>query len=138
MKGTGYFPEKTDITKQTTINFIIDVTQPIISELSVENKTYNQLDLSLNLTVNEPASWMGYSLDNEANVTLAGNSTLTLKEGLHRIVVYANDTAGNMVASEEICFTVEQVFPTMPVVAGIGTTASVGVGLFVYFKKRKR
>ena len=30
VKGTGYFPEKTDITKQTTINFIIDVTQPII------------------------------------------------------------------------------------------------------------
>ncbi len=28
-------------------------------------------------------------------------------------------------------------FPTILVVAGIGTTASVGVGLFVYFKKRK-
>ena len=138
VKGTRYFPEKIDIIKQTTTNFTIDVTPPIISELSVENKTYNQLDLSLNLTVNEPTSWMGYSLDNEANVTLTGNTTLTFKEGLHNIVVYANDTAGNLATSETIYFTIEQVFPTMPVAAGVASTTLVGIGLLVYFKKRRQ
>ena len=119
-----------------TICFTIE-RPPIISGLSVENKTYNQLDLPLDFTVNEPASWMGYSLDNEANVTLTGNTTLTLKEGIHSITVYANDIAGNMATSETIYFTIEQVFPTIPVTAAVVTTASVGLGLLVYFKKRK-
>jgi hypothetical protein len=136
VEGTSYFPEKGSIIEQTTIYFTIDIKPPILSDLSVKNETYNQLDLPLDFTVNEPTSWMGYSLDNEANVTLTGNTTLTLKEGAHSITVYANDTAGNMAASETIYFKTEQVFPTIPVTVAV-TTASVSVGLLVYFKKRK-
>jgi hypothetical protein len=73
--------------------------------------------------------------DNEANLTLTGNTTLTLKEGPHKITIYATDTAGNMVASETVYFTIEQVFPTIPVAAGIATTAIVSLGFLVYFKK---
>ena len=135
--GTGYFPKKIDIIKQATIHFSIDVAPPIITAFSVENKTYNQLNLPLDFAVNEPVSWLGYSLDNEANVTISGNTTLTLNEGAHTLVVYVNDTAGNMVSSEEICFTVEQVFPTIPVIVGIVTTVVVGLGFVLYFIKRK-
>ncbi len=138
VKGTVYFPEKRDSTEQATVYFTIDVTPPIISGLSVENKTYNQLDLPLDFTVNEPTSWIGCSLDDKANITLAGNTTLTLKEGPHSIVLYANDTAGNMVASETIYFTIAQVFPTIPVAAGVAATIFVGTGLLAYFKKRKK
>lgn len=138
VKGTGYFPETRDSMEQATTYFTIDLTPPIISDLSVENKTYNQLNLPLDFAVNEPTSWIGYSLDNEANVTLTGNTTLALKEGSHSIVLYANDTAGNMVASETIYFTIKQVFPTIPVAAGVTTTAVVGLGLLAYFNKRKR
>jgi len=84
---------RADIMEQTTTYFTIDVTPPIISDLSVENKTYTQLDLPLDFTVNELTSWIGCSLNDEANLTLTGNTTLTLKEGLHSIVLYANDTA---------------------------------------------
>ena len=140
VKGTGYFPEKIDIIKQTTTNFTIDVTPPIISELSVENKTYNQLELPLDFTVNEPTSWRGYSLDNKANMTLTQSTTLTLEEGLHRIALYANDTAGNMVASETIHFTIEEpseAFPTSLVIASAIPVSVVVVFLF-WLRKHKQ
>jgi len=139
VKGTVYFPETRGSLEQATVYFIIDVTLPIISVLSLENKTYNQLDLPLNFTVNEPASWMGYSLDDEANVTLTGNSTLTLKAGVYSLVFYANDTAGNMVASERINFSVVEPFPTtLLIVSAFAVVAVVGLGLLVYLKKRQR
>ena len=136
VKGTDYFPEISDIIEQATTYFTIDVAPPVISGLSVENKTYNQLTLPLDFAVNEPTSWMSYSLDSEANVTLSGNTTLTLNEGVHSIVVYANDTAGNMGASETLFFTVEP-FPTTLVIASVITVVIVGSGLIVNFKKRK-
>ena len=59
------------------------------------------MPIPLNFTLDEFASWMGYSLDAQANVTLSGNTTITgVSGGVHRIVVYANDTAGNMGKSE--------------------------------------
>ena len=138
VEGTGYFPELSDIVEQATIYFTVDVAPPVISGLSVENKTYSQLDLPLEFAVNEPASWLGYSLDSEANVTLSGNSTLTLNEGVHSIVVYAEDVAGNIAASETIYFTIEKPFPTTLLAASIASVAIVGVGLLFYFKKSKR
>jgi hypothetical protein len=70
-------------------------------------------------------------------VTLTG-----LAEGTHSIVIYANDTTGNMGASETIFFTIVQEtrsesFPTIIVIAPIAS-AAVGVGLLVYFKKRHK
>jgi hypothetical protein len=138
VKGTVYFPEIGNSMEQATVYFAIDVTPPIISDLSVENKTYNQLDLPLDFMVNEPASWIGCSLDNEANVTLTGNTTLTLNAGSHSIVLYANDTAGNTGASGTIYFEITDPFPTTLVIGSIIAVAAIGIGLLVYFKKRRR
>ena len=42
------------------------------------------------------------------NVTISGNTTLTgFDDGSHYIIVYANDTAGNMGASNTVYFTVD-------------------------------
>jgi len=50
---------------------------------------------------------MGYSLDNKANATFLGNTTLeNLTEGLHSLVIYANDTVGNMGKSDTVSFNV--------------------------------
>ena len=50
-------------------------------------------------------SWIGYSLDDKSNVTIAGNTTLyNLTQGIHSVVVYANDTEGNMGSSNKIFF----------------------------------
>jgi hypothetical protein len=54
--------------------------------------------------VNEPTSWMGYSLDRGVAQTIEGNITLRLSYGSHIIVVYAKDDCGNMGASQPYTF----------------------------------
>lgn len=123
-----------------TISFTVelDTQPPKVAVFPIENKTYDQDNLPLKFTVDESTSWMGYSLDGQANVTLFGNSTLTeLSFGLHELTVYANDTFGNMGASETISFTIEEPFPTTLAIASVIAIAVVGVGLLFYFKKRK-
>ena len=92
----------------STVYFTVnDGTPPVISDLSLENKTYSQTDLPINFTTDQSTSWMGYSLDGKANITIVGNTTLTaLTNGPHRFTVFANDTAGNMGASETINFNI--------------------------------
>jgi len=91
-----------------------DTTPPTIYTLSPENKTYSLDNVPLTFTVDEAPSWMGYSLDGQANVTLTGNTTLTsLADGSHSVVVYANDTAGNMGASSTVYFTIDTIPPNI-------------------------
>ena len=114
---------------------------PVISNLSVENRTYSKNDLSLNFTVDESTFWKGYSIDGSANVTIiTGNSFSNLPSGSHTLTVYANDTSGNMGASETIYFTIAEPFPTSLVIASSVTVAAVvliALGLLVYLIKRK-
>ncbi len=71
--------------------------------------------MPLNFNVNEQTSWIGYSIDNQANVTVAGNTTISgLADGTHSLVVYANDTAGNMAKSKQVNFTIRNSPPTSP------------------------
>jgi hypothetical protein len=123
------------------VQFIVDTSPPIISELSIANKTYNDQNVPLSFNLNENASWIAYDLDNHGNTTLQGNTTLTrLSIGSHSIVVYANDTLGNMGKSEMVYFTIKEpdTFQTALVIASVVTVAILGMGLLVYFKKRKR
>lgn len=112
---------------------------PTISIVTPENKRYAANNVSLTFTVNELTSWIGYSLDGEANVTLTGNTTLTgLSYGSHRLTVYANDTAGNTGTSETINFSIIEPFPTTWVVTAIAIIAIGGVAFLVYFRKIKK
>jgi len=121
---------------------IDDGNPPIISNLSLENKTYNQNNLPLNFTTDQPTSWTGYCLDGKTNITIAENTTLTgIASGSHSLTVYANDTAGNVGVSETVNFAVTQkteVSPTTIVAAYTVLVAVVGASLLVYFKRRKR
>ncbi|UCC33752.1 MAG: PEGA domain-containing protein, partial [Candidatus Bathyarchaeota archaeon] len=86
---------------------IMRAAPPTISVLSPENKTHTTSSVPLTFTINEPTFWIGYSLDGQANVTIAGNTTLTnLSNDIHSIVVCANDTEGNMGSSDLVYFTV--------------------------------
>jgi N-acetylneuraminic acid mutarotase len=82
---------------------------PVLTVLSPENNvTYTSNDVELVLSVNRPTTWMGYSLDGSANVTVTGDAELSdLSEGGHRVMVYANDTFGNMVSSNNVTFSVD-------------------------------
>jgi parallel beta-helix repeat protein len=124
--------------------FELQTTPPKISIRSPKNQAYNESSVLLDFSVNvvsavKAVNWTGYSLDGNQNVTITGNTTLTgLSSGLHNVTVYANDTYGNMAASETVTFTIPQPFPVVPVAATSVIVAVVVVGLLVYFKKRKR
>lgn len=113
---------------------------PEVSLVSPLSQTYNESSISLVFGVDSFVNWMGYCLDGQQNVTLAGNTTLTdLSIGSHNITVYANDTYGNMAASDTVSFTITEPFPVVPVaVASVAVViVVVSIGLLVYFKKRK-
>jgi N-acetylneuraminic acid mutarotase len=114
-------------------------TAPKVAVVSPENKTYAANNVSLAFTVNKPAVWFGYSLDGQETVTITGNASLTgLSSGLHNITVYAKDTFENIGASETIIFSIEEPFPTAIIATVSGASvALIGIGLVVYFKKRK-
>jgi len=89
-----------------------DTTPPTISIISPENKTYPVADVPLTFTVSESTSWIGYSLDGQTNVTITENITLSgLSDRSHYVVVYANDTIGNMGASSTVYLTVDTTEP---------------------------
>jgi N-acetylneuraminic acid mutarotase len=111
---------------------------PEVKVVSPVSQTYNESSVSLVFTVNKQVNWMGYSLDGQDNVTVAGNTTLSgLANGVHNVTVYANDTFGNMGASEMVYFTVDAAFPATLVVAPVASVVVIGAVLAIYFKKRK-
>lgn len=64
------------------------------------NTMHRGTEATLIFTLDFNSSWIGYSLDGQANVTISENITLTdLPFGWHQIIVSANDTLGNMWAS---------------------------------------
>jgi hypothetical protein len=123
---------------------------PIISNLSIENTTYNSTDIPLNFTVNTNTLKATYSLDGKDNVTVAGNSTLTnVPVGTHTLVIYAFDDAGNNAASKTVNFAVA-IFASLtpdrhpqplPIVTIIAVLVAFTVGAvltFCLFRKPKR
>lgn len=134
--GGSLFTVLDNRTVYFTMNYGI---APTISNLSVENKTYNTPSIPLNFTVDESTSWMGYSLDGQANVTITGNTTLNdLSYGVHSLTIYANDTVGNTGTSSTINFDVAKPFPTTLVAAAVVPVAVAGAGLLICFKKHSR
>jgi hypothetical protein len=69
---------------------------PEITVVSPENRIYNSSSLSLIFTVDKSALWMGYSLDGQETVAVAGSTTVTgLTNGVHNVAVYAKDAFEN-------------------------------------------
>jgi hypothetical protein len=117
-----------------------DTVPPRIAIVSPENKVYNASSVPLVFSIYERVSWMGYSLNGQDNVTVAGNTTLSgLPNGSYNITVYVTDRSGNTGVSEIIYFSVEvpEPFPTTLVIASVITVTVVSAGLIIYFNKRK-
>jgi hypothetical protein len=94
------------------VTFMIDKTLPVITVYSPQNKTYGYADIDLNFSVLDSLSGVDscwYSLDSGEDVELPycyGAELYNLGEGPHEVIVYANDTAGN-VGSEQVNFRVD-------------------------------
>jgi hypothetical protein len=133
--------ERYEVYAYSSVNFTIDVIPPSVLILSPEPKVYNVSDILLNFTVDEPVSQLIYSLDGQTNVSIIGNITLeSLPYGEHNVTVYATDNVGN-IGSKTVFFTImepSKPFPTTLVVASAIIVAVVGIGIVVYFRKRKR
>jgi N-acetylneuraminic acid mutarotase len=108
-----------------------------------QNKTYDADNVTLKFNVDRAVSKLSYSLDEEVNVTITGNTTLTgLSNGIHSVIVYAFDQAGNVGASEIALFNVtrqqnSEPFPTALITIVIVVVAVGAMGFLFYFKKRK-
>ncbi len=119
------------------VSFSVDTFSPQIKVLSPENKTYGGSDIQSSFTVNEPVSWMGYSLDGQDNVTITANVTLAvLSDGSHNITFYAEDLVGNTGASRTVYFEISP-FPTVLVVAVAVTITIIAATAYLYLKRRK-
>ena len=120
------------------INFKVYAVPPQILLFSVANETYEASDVPLVFAVNRTVSKLSYSLDGADNVIVDGNTTLCgLPNGEHCITIYTTDIVGNTGVSETVYFTVEVPFPSIMIMAPIAIAAAIGVGLILYFKKRK-
>lgn len=102
------YPNGSTMSGEATVYFtIIDLNPPEITLNVLDGAVFNQTCVPLNFTVSEPTSWSAYSLDNGAITDLSRNATLIVTAGSHTIIVYANDTAGNMGQSKVATFTVQ-------------------------------
>lgn len=78
-------------------DFSISILEPQSAVYPTPDQDQAIAEIYLVYVTNELASWIGYSLDGNSNVTIYGNFTIlpTLPVGEHALIVYANDTAGN-------------------------------------------
>ncbi len=148
-----------DTHASSAVAFLTEGYLPKISFLSAENQTYTSKQLMLNFTVDRLTSWIGYSLDGQQNVTLDATGSINtgaitnitianLTNGFHSLTVYANDTMGDMSASQPINFSIasarvtkQELFPTgflITIASSIIVIVCIGFVLLVYCKKHNR
>jgi N-acetylneuraminic acid mutarotase len=126
-----------NVVSSGNVSFSVDTFAPLIVVLSPENRTYGDKDIQSAFIVNEPVSWMGYSLDGQDNVTVTANVTLAvLSQGSHKITFYAIDLVGNIGASKTVYFEISP-FPTVLIVAVAVTITIAGAAGYLLLKRRK-
>lgn len=140
----GDTPYTIDVNNEDAYPLMPFGSPPTVIVVSPRNITYSTTSISLSYTVNKATSWVGYSLDGASNITINGNTTLSdLSYGAHSIIVYAEDTDENKVASETIYFTVAQgassseAFPTWILTIIVVVVVAVILFFFVRIMRKK-
>lgn len=126
----------------SAVTFSIDATPPSIELLSpVDNNQYNVSDVPLIFTVNKPISSAAYSLNYTAQVTVDGNTTISLPDGAYSMRIYATDATGKTGKSQTVTFTVAQTQTSTSTGTFIVAAASVlvvafAISLLLFFSRR--
>ena len=97
----------------TNVSFIVDI-PPVVTLDFPTNTSYNYTNLGLNFSSSDNEScW--YSLNGGADTILVncGNTTITPNQGQNTIVVYANDSFGNVNQSATIAFFIDSIIPVV-------------------------
>jgi hypothetical protein len=114
----------------------VDTLAPNIGIILPQNQSYDDTDIQLTFTLNENITYLAYSLDGQANVTIIGNVTLpALSNGPHGLTIYATDVMGNS-GAETVYFNIAP-FPIITVVAASAITIIVLATGYIFFKRRK-
>jgi hypothetical protein len=123
-----------------TVTFTYDITPPEISILFPQKQDYFTSDVDLTFLADEPLNQIAYILDGGEKTLILGNTTLTgLSDGTHNVTVYGWDSVGNEGTSTTLTFEVKSALLTeIIVIATVVSIVLVGIGLLLYFKKRKR
>ena len=128
------------------------VSFPNVSILSPGNTSYAAIGNSyttvpLTFEANASLSWVGYSLDGGANVTVSNGTMIEIPVGSSNLTVYANDTVGNWAVPQTVYYSVAwnggtppEPFPWLPIAVAltVAVAAVVAVAAAVYLKKRRR
>jgi len=102
-------------------SILSDSTPPQITFYAPTNTTYTTSTINLEVSADETTDTWWYSLNGGANTTFTPNTTITATEGQNYIIVYANDSFGN-VGNSEVYFTYEiQIYDSDTYIPG-GTT----------------
>ncbi len=96
----------------TTIGY--GTVPPSLQLTSPGNQTYSNVTLSF--STNRVTDWIGYSLDSKANVTVTSEvSFFNLAQGGHSIVLYGNDSLGNMGTTNKVFFSIDRIPPEIKI-----------------------
>jgi len=121
----GGFQEHYDAAS-APITFLVQTFPLTVQCLLPQNTTYRN-NIPLIFTINEPVSWVGYSLDNQANTTIFGNTTLTgLSNGSNNLTLYAFDAAGNIGKSGTVLFAIDTSTPSPIPTQSLSPSPSLG------------
>jgi hypothetical protein len=111
-ESVSAYSDESDFTVNVTSSGSLDSTPPTITIDSPLNSTYDRTWVWGNVTLNEDGDWCGYSLNGAGNVSMSNdtsthfyNNVSGLAEQPHDLLVYCNDSSGNM-AAETVSFTV--------------------------------
>jgi len=98
-----------------------DITLPTIQIQSPTNTSYNYQTIWFNATADEPIdTWIvNY---NGTNQTIPINSTLEVADGSYQLLLYANDSFGNVGLNDSIWFSVDTTSPTLTILSPSNTT----------------
>jgi hypothetical protein len=101
------YPYRDSFGYRVTVQAVFQSIAPKITLSSPQNLTYNESSITLVFSTDKAVNWTAYSLDGGQNVTITGNSTINgMTNGIHNVIVYANDSLGNVGASQTKIFTV--------------------------------
>jgi len=101
--------------RSATIYFSVDTTPPTLIITSPLNRTYNTTNLTITFNSNGyDKSW--YKLNGGSNVLFNNGSTFLANEGSNTLVVYVNDSAGN-VNFASVSFSVDTIAPTLTILS---------------------
>lgn len=120
----------------------VDQIVPSASIIAPQPRIYTG-EVELSFAVDKTVSDAKYRLDNQQNLTLTGNITLTgLSSGFHQLVIYVTDIDGNSAASKPAYFSVSLPIQYPVIVwifAGIATIAAVAtVGILIISRSKAK